>query len=175
MSEKVALVTGATGLLGRQVARAFARNDWTAKGTGFSRADGVSVLKVDLGDAAEVEEALDATKSVFTPLPKLGILLTFPSGQKWWYTVSELSAHSMHGIINVNLSTRAWTLTLRPEYRRRKPLPRQGRVRPRRHPQAQHRGLALARQALRQPLHPARLHQHGLRLLRQAWRGAVRS
>lgn len=62
MSAKTVLVTGATGLLGRQVVRAFERNDWTVKGTGFSRADGVSVLKVDLASAAEVEKALQTTK-----------------------------------------------------------------------------------------------------------------
>ncbi|KAJ9148422.1 Methionine adenosyltransferase 2 subunit beta [Pleurostoma richardsiae] len=62
MAEKTALVTGATGLLGRQVVRAFQRKDWPVKGTGFSRADGTSILKVDLANAAEVEAALDATK-----------------------------------------------------------------------------------------------------------------
>ncbi|KAI1847220.1 hypothetical protein JX266_006760 [Neoarthrinium moseri] len=62
MSGKTVLVTGATGLLGRQVVRAFERKDWTVKGTGFSRADGISVLKVDLGSAAEVEKTLDTVK-----------------------------------------------------------------------------------------------------------------
>lgn len=64
MSGKTVLITGATGLLGRQVARGFERNSWSVKGTGFSRADGSSILKVDLGDAAEIEKALDAVKSV---------------------------------------------------------------------------------------------------------------
>jgi uncharacterized protein YbjT (DUF2867 family) len=62
MSAKTVLVTGATGLLGRQVVRAFELKNWSVKGTGYSRADGVSVLKVDLGSAAEVEKALDTTK-----------------------------------------------------------------------------------------------------------------
>ncbi|KAI0122905.1 hypothetical protein BJ170DRAFT_713934 [Xylariales sp. AK1849] len=62
MSRKTVLVTGATGLLGRQVVRAFERSNWTVKGTGYSRADGVSILKVDLGDAAEIEKALETTK-----------------------------------------------------------------------------------------------------------------
>lgn len=62
MSTKTALVTGATGLLGRQVVNAFAENDWTFKGTGFSRADGTSILKVDLGNADEVKRALDDVK-----------------------------------------------------------------------------------------------------------------
>lgn len=62
MAEKTVLVTGATGLLGRQIHRAFVRRDWTAKGTGFSRADGTTVLKVDLASELEVEKALDAAK-----------------------------------------------------------------------------------------------------------------
>lgn len=59
MANKTALVTGATGLLGRQVVKAFAKHDWTVKGTGFSRADGSSILKVDLSSAAEIEKALE--------------------------------------------------------------------------------------------------------------------
>ncbi|KXJ93262.1 hypothetical protein Micbo1qcDRAFT_161236 [Microdochium bolleyi] len=62
MSQSTALVTGATGLLGRQVVKAFERAAWNAKGTGYSRADGVSVLKVDLQDASEVEKTLDQVK-----------------------------------------------------------------------------------------------------------------
>ncbi|KAF3000580.1 hypothetical protein E8E14_006671 [Neopestalotiopsis sp. 37M] len=62
MSGKTVLVTGATGLLGRQVVRAFERKDWTVKGTGYSRADGTSILKVDLGSASEVEKTLDTVK-----------------------------------------------------------------------------------------------------------------
>ena len=46
---KVALVTGATGLLGRQVVEIFRQSPgWSVKGTGYSRADGVDILKVDL-------------------------------------------------------------------------------------------------------------------------------
>jgi NAD(P)-dependent dehydrogenase (short-subunit alcohol dehydrogenase family) len=62
MTTKTALVTGATGLLGRQVIKAFASHDWTVKGTGFSRADGTSILKVDLSNAAEIEKVLDDVK-----------------------------------------------------------------------------------------------------------------
>ncbi|KAI4860751.1 NAD(P)-binding protein [Hypoxylon rubiginosum] len=62
MSSKTALVTGATGLLGRQVVRAFERGNWNVKGTGYSRADGISVLKVDLVNADEVAVALDNVK-----------------------------------------------------------------------------------------------------------------
>ena len=62
MSSKTALVTGATGFLGRQVVKAFASHDWTVKGTGFSRADGTNILKVDLSNPAEIEKALDEVK-----------------------------------------------------------------------------------------------------------------
>ncbi|KAI1635296.1 hypothetical protein F4809DRAFT_460463 [Biscogniauxia mediterranea] len=62
MAGKTVLVTGATGLLGRQVVRAFERKDWTVKGTGLSRADGSIVLKVDLGKESELETCLDNVK-----------------------------------------------------------------------------------------------------------------
>ncbi|KPM35404.1 hypothetical protein AK830_g11158 [Neonectria ditissima] len=58
MPDKTVLVTGATGLLGRQVVQAFEKADWTVKRTGYSRADGKSVFKVDLGSAAEIEHVL---------------------------------------------------------------------------------------------------------------------
>ncbi|KAL8910313.1 MAG: hypothetical protein Q9171_004357, partial [Xanthocarpia ochracea] len=56
---KTAFVTGATGLLGRQVIRAFDRAGWTVVGTGFSRAKPPSILKVDLEDQDAIEAALD--------------------------------------------------------------------------------------------------------------------
>jgi NAD(P)-dependent dehydrogenase (short-subunit alcohol dehydrogenase family) len=79
MSGKTALVTGATGFLGRQVVKAFASHDWTVKGTGFSRADGTDILKVDLADAAEIEEALEKVKYVPPAIPSTSPLnhLTF--------------------------------------------------------------------------------------------------
>ena len=90
------LVTGATGLLGRQVVRAFERNQWHVKGTGLSRADGQSVLKVDLADAAQVEKALGETKCVshFANQPQQDetLTLTRAPGPAWWFTVSRLGA-----------------------------------------------------------------------------------
>ena len=62
MGDKSALVTGATGLLGRQILRAFERSNWNAKGTGLSRADGHSILKLDLGQDAEIQKVLDDVK-----------------------------------------------------------------------------------------------------------------
>lgn len=63
--QKTVLVTGATGLLGREVQAAFRRSpDWSVKGTGHSRADGVDVLKVDLEneDQSEMNLVLDEIK-----------------------------------------------------------------------------------------------------------------
>ncbi|KAI1335210.1 hypothetical protein F5Y15DRAFT_428383 [Xylariaceae sp. FL0016] len=64
MTGKTALITGATGLLGRQVVKAFelSTSNWTTKGTGYSRADGDTVLKLDLQDKSEVENVLDKVK-----------------------------------------------------------------------------------------------------------------
>lgn len=62
MSDNTVLVTGATGLLGRQILRAFQRKDWNAKGTGLSRADGQTILKLDLSNVAEIEKVLDEVR-----------------------------------------------------------------------------------------------------------------
>lgn len=59
---RTVLITGATGLLGRQVVKAFKQENWDVKGTGFSRADGNTILKVDLGSESELTKALDDTK-----------------------------------------------------------------------------------------------------------------
>ncbi|KAK7417714.1 hypothetical protein QQX98_004370 [Neonectria punicea] len=58
MSSKTVLITGATGLLGRQFVQAFEKAGWIVKRTGYSRADGKSIFKVDLGSAAEIEHLL---------------------------------------------------------------------------------------------------------------------
>lgn len=64
MAQKTALVTGATGLLGREVLESFQMKGWSVKGTGYSRADGNDILKVDLNDEAQVTKALDEVKYV---------------------------------------------------------------------------------------------------------------
>jgi S-adenosylmethionine synthetase len=56
---KTALVTGATGLLGRQVINAFELANWNAVGTGFTRAKPPTILKVDLTSEDEVVKVLD--------------------------------------------------------------------------------------------------------------------
>ena len=60
---QVALITGATGLLGRQVLRTFSESkDWEAVGTGFSRASPPQIVKLDLSDRAAVERTIDDVK-----------------------------------------------------------------------------------------------------------------
>lgn len=66
---QTALVTGASGLLGRQVAKAFEIQDWNVVGTGLSRASPPSILKVDLTDEAQVGKALDDAKYVDHVIP----------------------------------------------------------------------------------------------------------
>lgn len=57
-----AVVTGATGLLGRQVLKAFDDAGWEAVGTGFSRAQPPKIRKVDIQHEDEVVQLLDEVK-----------------------------------------------------------------------------------------------------------------
>lgn len=57
-----ALITGATGLLGRQVVKAFDEEGWKVTGTGFSRANPSKILKVDIQDEKELTKVLDDVK-----------------------------------------------------------------------------------------------------------------
>lgn len=63
-SDKTALVTGATGLLGREIVKAFERAGWTTVGTGLSRANPPKIRKLDLCDERAVEQLLDEVKYV---------------------------------------------------------------------------------------------------------------
>ncbi|KKY24869.1 putative methionine adenosyltransferase 2 subunit beta [Diplodia seriata] len=54
-----ALVTGATGLLGSQVAQAFKARGWKTVGTGLTRASPPAIVRLDLLDAAAIEQTLD--------------------------------------------------------------------------------------------------------------------
>lgn len=56
-----ALITGATGLLGRQVLKAFEDADWQTVGTGFHRATG-PIRKVDITDSGSVAALFDEVK-----------------------------------------------------------------------------------------------------------------
>lgn len=67
--DRTVLVTGVTGLLGRQIKAPYERENWTVKGTGYSRADGVDVLKVDITKEAEVEKVLKDVRLVSPSLP----------------------------------------------------------------------------------------------------------
>ena len=61
MSQR-ALVTGASGLLGRQVLRHFELNGFEATGTGFSRASPPKILKCDIQNENEVTELFERVK-----------------------------------------------------------------------------------------------------------------
>ncbi|KAK8187326.1 hypothetical protein IWZ00DRAFT_511269 [Phyllosticta capitalensis] len=62
MAAGTALITGGTGLLGRQVVHEFEARGWKAVGTGLTRADASSILKLDLLNHGDVEKALDDIK-----------------------------------------------------------------------------------------------------------------
>ncbi|RDL40945.1 putative Methionine adenosyltransferase 2 subunit beta [Venustampulla echinocandica] len=59
---RTALVTGATGLLGRQVMKAFERGGWVVKGTGLTRAKPPAILKLDLESETDVAKVLREVK-----------------------------------------------------------------------------------------------------------------
>lgn len=64
MTQRTVVVTGATGLLGRQVTKKFKEDNWNVNGTGYSRADGVDVIKVDLQSREQIVKLLDDSKYV---------------------------------------------------------------------------------------------------------------
>jgi S-adenosylmethionine synthetase len=59
---QTALVTGATGLLGRQVVKAFESAGWSTTGTGFSRGAPPKIVKVDVQDESQVTRLLNEVK-----------------------------------------------------------------------------------------------------------------
>ena len=65
MATKRVLVTGASGLLGREVLKQFKDRGWNATGLAYSRAEEAGLVRVDLRDKVEVERALsDSSPSV---------------------------------------------------------------------------------------------------------------
>ena len=61
-SKKCALITGSTGLLGRQVVAAFTRAGWSTVPTGFSRADPPRTYRLDLNDSEAAAKLLHEKK-----------------------------------------------------------------------------------------------------------------
>ncbi|RMZ92441.1 hypothetical protein DV736_g339, partial [Chaetothyriales sp. CBS 134916] len=57
-----ALITGATGLLGREVLKAFEAAGYDVVGTGFSRASPPKIVRVDIQDADEVSRLFNEVK-----------------------------------------------------------------------------------------------------------------
>ena len=57
-----ALVTGATGFLGRAVVSAFESAGWGVIGTGLTRASPPKTVKLDLTNAEEIEKVVDDVK-----------------------------------------------------------------------------------------------------------------
>jgi nucleoside-diphosphate-sugar epimerase len=58
------LVTGATGLLGREVVNAFENAGWDVAGTGLTRASPPKITKLDITDEQAVGSALDEFRYV---------------------------------------------------------------------------------------------------------------
>jgi dTDP-4-dehydrorhamnose reductase len=58
------LVTGASGLLGRQVFDRFKRSGCLTVGQGFSRANPPTIIKADLENTDEIKSLLDEAKYV---------------------------------------------------------------------------------------------------------------
>ncbi|KAL1982075.1 hypothetical protein VTN96DRAFT_1788 [Rasamsonia emersonii] len=59
---QTALITGATGLLGREVLKAFKRAGWLTVGQGFTRAAPPTILKANLEEPDEIKKLLDEVK-----------------------------------------------------------------------------------------------------------------
>ncbi|KAF2125446.1 NAD(P)-binding protein [Dothidotthia symphoricarpi CBS 119687] len=60
--EKTVLITGASGLLGRQVQKQFFLDGWRSIGTGLTRINPPEVIKLDILDPKEIEQVLDEVK-----------------------------------------------------------------------------------------------------------------
>lgn len=58
---KTALVTGATGFLGRQLSQAFVSAGFQVVGAGFTRAN-PPMLKINFSNSAEISSALQEVK-----------------------------------------------------------------------------------------------------------------
>ncbi|KAF2179851.1 NAD(P)-binding protein [Zopfia rhizophila CBS 207.26] len=61
---KTVLVTGASGLLGRQVQKTFQLDSWNTIGTALTRVNPPNVIKLNILDGKEIERVLDEVKPV---------------------------------------------------------------------------------------------------------------
>jgi len=59
---RTALITGASGFLGRRVVQVFKSAGWNTVGTGLTRANPPSILKINLSESAEVISVLQEVK-----------------------------------------------------------------------------------------------------------------
>ncbi|KAF2276457.1 NAD(P)-binding protein [Westerdykella ornata] len=62
MANKSVLVTGASGLLGREILRTFHYDLWKAVGTGLNRINPPEIIKLDIQDSNEIARCLDQVK-----------------------------------------------------------------------------------------------------------------
>lgn len=62
MAQNAVIITGASGLLGRQVQRQFLLDGWSAIGTALSRVMPPEIIRLDVLDRREIERVLDETK-----------------------------------------------------------------------------------------------------------------
>lgn len=67
---ETAVITGATGLLGRQVLKSFDSAGFNAIGTGFNRATD-KIRKLDIQNADEIEKLFNEVKYAYTSDSKL--------------------------------------------------------------------------------------------------------
>lgn len=56
----------ASGLLGRDIVKAFDRDDWRVVGTGLSRVNPPSIIKLDLQDEGSILRVLDEVQYVIS-------------------------------------------------------------------------------------------------------------
>ena len=70
---RTALVTGATGFLGRQVSHAFNSAGFQVVGAGFSRAKPPATLRIDLSTPAEISSVLQDVK--YAPFLQASLLI----------------------------------------------------------------------------------------------------
>lgn len=59
-----ALITGATGLLGREVTKSFKQAGWLTVGQGWNRAAPPTILKANLEDPEDIKRIIDEAKYV---------------------------------------------------------------------------------------------------------------